>query len=101
MNNELKVSFYLKRNNLKEGKAPVMGRIIVNGSVPQFRCKLNIKPSLWDTKANKASDKSLEVQKINQKLDNIKTQIGKQYQNICDKDNFVTAEKVKNGYLGF
>ncbi|MDH6309952.1 integrase [Dysgonomonas sp. PFB1-18] len=97
-----KVLFYLKKNNLKpDGKAPVMGRITVNGSIAQFSCKLNIKPSLWDTKANKASGKSLEAQKINQKLDNIKTQIGKQYQHICDKDNFVSAEKVKNAYLGF
>ncbi len=96
-----KVLFYLKKNNLKEGKAPIMGRITVNGSLAQFSCKLNIKPELWDTKANRASGKSLEAQKINQKLDNIKTQIGKQYQSICDKDNFVSAEKVKNAYLGF
>jgi len=97
-----KVLFYLKKNNLKpDGKAPIMGRITVNSSIAQFSCKLNIKPDLWDTKANKASGKSLEAQKINQKLDNIRTQIGKQYQSICDKDNFVTAEKVKNGYLGF
>lgn len=97
-----KVLFYLKRNNLKpDGKVPIMGRITVNSSIAQFSCKLNIKPDLWDTGANKASGKSLEAQKINQKLDNIRTQIGKQYQSICDRDNFVTAEKVKNGYLGF
>lgn len=97
-----KVLFYLKKNNLKpDGKAPIMGRITVNGSISQFSCKLNIKPDLWDIKANKATGKSLEAQKINQKLDNIKTQIGKQYQNICNRDNFVSAEKVKNAYLGF
>lgn len=97
-----KVLFYLKKNNLKpDGKAPIMGRITVNSTIAQFSCKLNIKPSLWDTKANRAAGKSLESQKINQKLDNIRTQIGKQYQNICDKDNFVSAEKVKNAYLGF
>ena len=96
-----KVLFYLKKNNLKEGKAPIMGRITVNSSISQFSCKLNIKLDLWDTKANRASGKSLEAQKINQKLENIKTQIGKQYQNICDRDNFVSAEKVKNAYLGF
>lgn len=96
-----KVLFYLKKNNLKDGKAPVMGRITVNRTISQFSCKLNIKPELWDTKANRASGKSLDAQKINQKLDNIKTQIGKQYQSICDKDNFVSAEKVKNAYLGF
>ena len=102
MRSTFKVLFYLKKNSLKpDGKAPIMGRITVNSSIAQFSCKLNIKPDLWDTKANKASGKSIEAQKINQKLDNIRTQIGKQYQSICDKDNFVTAEKVKNGYLGF
>lgn len=97
-----KVLFYLKKNSLKpDGKAPIMGRITVNSSIAQFSCKLNIVPTLWDTKANRAAGKSLEAQKINQKLDNIRTQIGKQYQSICDRDNFVSAEKVKNGYLGF
>jgi len=102
MRSTFKVLFYLKKNSLKpDGKAPIMGRITVNGEVAQFSCKLNIKPELWDTNANRAAGKSLEAQKINQKLDNIRTQIGKQYQNICDKDNFVSAEKVKNAYLGF
>ena len=97
-----KVLFYLKKNNLKpDGKAPIMGRITVNGSISQFSCKLNIKPELWDTKGNRVAGKSVEAQKINQKLDNIKTQIGKQYQKISDHDNFISAEKVKNAYLGF
>lgn len=97
-----KVLFYLKKNSLKpDGKAPIMGRITVNGSISQFSCKLNIKPELWDTKGNRVAGKSVEAQKINQKLDNIKTQIGKQYQKISDHDNFVSAEKVKNAYLGF
>jgi integrase len=102
MRSTFKVLFYLKKNELKpDGKAPVMGRITVNGTIAQFSCKLNVKPSLWDTKGNRASGKSIEAQKINRKLDNIRTQIGKQYQRISDKDNFVSAEKIKNGYLGF
>lgn len=48
-----KTLFCLKKNNLKEGKTPVMGRITVNGTIAQFSCKLNVKPDLWDTKANK------------------------------------------------
>ena len=41
------------------------------------------------------------AQRINEKLENIKTNIGKQYQRICDRDSYVTAEKVKNAWLGF
>lgn len=96
-----KVLFYLKRQNEKNGKVPVMGRITVNGTIAQFSCKLNVRPSLWDTKANKAGGKSVEAQRINEKLENIKTNIGKQYQRISDRDSYVTAEKVKNAWLGF
>ena len=95
-----KVLFYLKRQNEKNGKVPVMGRITVNGTISQFSCKLNIRPALWDTEANKASGKSVEAQRINEKLENIKTNIGKQYQRICDRDSYVTAEKVRNAWLG-
>ena len=63
-----------------------MGRITINGTISQFSCKLSISPKLWDTKANKASGKSIVAQRINEKLENIKTNIGKQYQHICDRD---------------
>lgn len=96
-----KVLFYLKRQNEKNGKAPVMGRITINGTVSQFSCKLSVSPKLWDTGGNRAAGKSVEARRINEKLENIKTNIGKQYQRISDRDSFVTAEKVKNAWLGF
>lgn len=96
-----KVLFYLKRQSEKNGKAPVMGRITINGTVSQFSCKLSVSPKLWDTEGNRAAGKSVEARQINEKLDNIRTNIGKQYQRISDRDSFVTAEKVKNAWLGF
>lgn len=96
-----KVLFYLKRQAEQKGKVPIMGRITVNGTISQFSCKLSISPKLWDTKANKVTGKSIVAQRINEKLENIKTNIGKQYQRICDRDSYVTAEKVKNAWLGF
>lgn len=96
-----KVLFYLKRRSEKNGKAPIMGRITVNGTVSQFSCKLSVSPKLWDTGGNRAAGKSVEARRINEKLDNIRTNIGKQYQRISDRDSYVTAEKVKNAWLGF
>ena len=94
------VLFYVKRQSEKHGQVPVMGRITINGTKSQFCSKLIVRTSLWDTKANKASGKSLESQRINEKLENIKTNIGKQYQRLCDRDLYVTAEKVRNAFLG-
>ena len=96
-----KVLFYLKRQSEKNGKAPVMGRITINGTVSQFSCKFSVRPALWDTSGNKAKGKSIEARQINEKLDNIRTNIGKRYQRICDRDSYVTAEKVRNAWLGF
>ena len=95
-----KVLFYVKRQSEKHGQVPVMGRITINGTMSQFSCKLTVRSTLWDAKANKASGKSLEAQRINEKLENIKTNIGKQYQRLCDRDSYVTAEKVRNAFLG-
>ena len=80
-----KVLFYVKRQSEKSGQVPVMGRITINGTMSQFSCKLSVRSSLWDAKANKAAGKSLEAQRINEKLENIKTNIGKQYQRLCDR----------------
>ena len=95
-----KVLFYVKRQSEKHGQVPVMGRITTNGTMSQFSCKLTVRSSLWDAKANKAAGKSLEAQRVNEKLENIKTNIGKQYQRLCDRDSYVTAEKVRNAFLG-
>ena len=95
-----KVLFYVKRQSEKSGQVPVMDRITINGTMSQFSCKLSVRSSLWDAKANKAAGRSLESQRINEKLENIKTNIGKQYQRLCDRDSYVTAEKVRNAFLG-
>jgi len=49
----------------------------------------------------RSKGKSVEADRINRHLDNIRAQINKHYQSISDQDSFVSAEKVKNAYLGF
>lgn len=101
MRSTFKVLFYLKKNAPKpNGKVPVMGRITVNGTIAQFSCKLEINPQLWDLKSNRAAGKSLEAQKINRDIDNIRVQITKHYQRISDKDAYVSAIKIRDAYLG-
>lgn len=102
MRSTFKVLFYLKRQKGKDQPTvPVMGRITVNGSIAQFSAKLSVPEHLWEVSGGRAKGRSVEADRINRHLDNIRTQIGKHYQAICDRDSFVTAEKVKNAYLGF
>ena len=51
-------------------------------------------PSLCGTsKPTGPKGKSEEARTLNQELDNIKAQITRHYQYICDHDSFVTAKK--------
>lgn len=102
MRSTFKVLFYLKKDKHKvQPVVPVMGRITVNGTIAQFSAKLSVPPHLWEVKGGRAKGKSLEADRINRYLDNIRIQIGKHYQSICDRDGYVSADKVKNAYLGF
>lgn len=101
MRSTFKVLFYLKKNAPKKnGYVPVMCRITIDGTIAQFSCKLDVNPDLWDTQSGRASGRTTEAKETNLFLDNIRVGVNTHYREIFDKDNYVTAEKVKNAYLG-
>ncbi|MBO7046725.1 MAG: phage integrase SAM-like domain-containing protein, partial [Prevotella sp.] len=95
------VLFYVNKGKVKNGTAPVMGRITINGKQSQFSCKRSIPLTMWDVKGNCAKGRSREALDLNRDLDNIKAQIIKHYQHLSDRDAFVTAKMVRNAYQGF
>lgn len=101
MKSTFSIIFYLKRQVVKkDGTVPVMGRITVDGTQAQFSCKVTSNPKLWDTKGGRMTGKSMQALEVNRKLDKMRVSINKHYQEILDRDNYVTAEKVKNAFLG-
>ena len=96
-----KILFYLKRNNIKpDGTVPLMGRITIDKTINQFSFKMTIPPNLWDTKAGRLTCKSTLAVKTNIALDKIRVDINRHYQEVMQTDGFVTADKIKNAYLG-
>ena len=96
-----RVLFYLKRNAPKKnGLVPVMCRITVNGKISQFSCKLDVEEKLWNVNLGRMSGRSIVAQETNKMLDKIRIGINKAYQEIMDRDGYVSAEKVRNAFLG-
>ena len=88
-----KVLFYLKRQSEKTVKPRLWGAL---PSTARYRSSVANSPyplNLRDTEGNKAAGKSIEARQINEKLDNIRTNIGKQYQRICDRDSAALPPK--------
>lgn len=93
--------FYCKKQVVKnDGTSPIMGRITIDGTQTQFSCKLTVNPQIWDAKTGRATGRSTMALETNRMLDKIRVKINGHYQEIMDRDNYVTAEKVKNAFLG-
>ncbi|MEI7504689.1 MAG: site-specific integrase, partial [Paludibacter sp.] len=96
-----KVLFYLKRNAIrKDGKMPIITRVTVDGIIGQFNTKLEILPNNWSVKMGKVIGQSSDSKQYNAQLNDIKASLHGIYHDLQQKDNYVTAEKVKNEFLG-
>ena len=96
-----KLLFYLKKNELKKnGNAPIMARITIDGTPKTFGTKLEIDPNNWDLKHGRVQGKSAQALSINKKLDNIRGRIDKIYEDMLKHEGFATAQKVKLSFLG-
>lgn len=97
-----KILFYLRKNQVnKEGKVCIMIRLSVNGDVSQFSSKLDLEAELWDVKLGKAAGNSQKSRQLNNLLDDIHTSLKNHYHDIEIHETSVTAEKVRNAFLGF
>lgn len=102
MRSTFKVLFYLKKSRLTADGYPVMCRITVNGTQTAFSCKMTVPAECWDMAANRPKkSKSPRIIEINDYLDDIENRLKKHYRLLCEKTDYVTAQRVKDAYHGF
>ena len=99
MKQEVKVSFYLKKNEMKDdGKCPVMARLTVGQSETTFSAKMTVPVSLWAS--GRAKGKSHTATGINKQLDTYRASALSHYNELYAVRIKVTAEDVKSAMLG-
>lgn len=99
MKSTFKVLFYLKKGSEKKnGEVMIMARITIDGKLCQFSTKQSIQPDNWSIAAGKA--KGRDAGRINALWDDIRSSLNTIYHEMQRRDNYVTAEKVKNEFLG-
>ncbi|MDR3094676.1 MAG: site-specific integrase [Bacteroidales bacterium] len=101
MRRTFKVLFFLKRDKQKaNGNIPLFCRITVDGKETRFGMKADVNPKYWDVKAGKAIGRTTEATEVNRLIDDTKAVLYKVYRELQEKENDVTAEKVRNIFLG-
>jgi hypothetical protein len=104
MNTNLKVSFYLKREqkNEKSGSSiyPIVGKIIIGKSIAQFSSKLKVEERLWNVKSGRTIGKSKIATELNREINKINLSIHSNYSEILKRTGKVSALEVKNAFQG-
>lgn len=101
MRNTFKVLFYIKRNApLRNGKAPIMGRITINGQRTQLSTQLSVSPESWDVGAGRVAGRSAEAVHINEQLTHIRYRIEHCYSKLFYEQACLTPILVKEMYFG-
>lgn len=101
MKSTFSLSFFLKRTAArKTGEMPVIGRITVNGKAVEFRPGLSVRPEDWSVEKGRAIGRTPDVIRLNAILDAARNAVTQHYQRLLTEDGYVTAEKVRDAYLG-
>lgn len=97
----LNIRFYLRTNHVnRDGTCAIMVRISVNGERTAFSTKLSADPNKWDADTNHVDGKSKADKELNRTLDDMRASIRNHYYELERYDALVTAEKVRNAFLG-
>lgn len=96
------ITFFLRKEKpLKTGEFPISIRITLNGERATFNAKHNVKPEIWNQKTNRAVGKSAYAKSINKYLDHVYIRLCDSMRDLEERGLEVTAENIKNNYLGF
>ncbi|PCJ00180.1 MAG: recombinase [Flavobacteriales bacterium] len=95
------INFFIKKKKLlKNGEAPIILRITVNGTSSELSIKRSTMVSLWDNKRNKLKGNSEKAKEINDCIQSIESQLFNHQKNIQESGKIVTAILLKNAFLG-
>lgn len=95
------IRFYLRSNHVnRDGTCAIMVRITVNSEKTVFSTKLSVNPDSWDSKSNRVNGTTRSDKELNRTLEDMRSSIRSHYYELERYEASVTAEKVKNAFLG-
>lgn len=101
MQTTFSILFYPRGNDIdRNGNAPIYARITVNGKRSEFSIKRKVLLTKWNSDAGKMRGTTSEVRELNKYMATIRTKLNKIQEQLSEKETLVTAQKIKNTYLG-
>ncbi|MBU1013289.1 MAG: site-specific integrase [Bacteroidetes bacterium] len=94
--------FFIKRKKLlKSGKAALFAKITVNKRSAEFVLKCTVNPEHWSKEMGAAKGNSQEAKLVNEFINSVKFRFQSNINKMISGGIEITAENLKNKYLGF
>jgi len=98
--NRCSIRVFIRKYRLnKDGKAPLLMRLTVNGRRWDSALKVGINPANWDSKKERASGDDRYSNLVNETIESTKFRIHKIKLGIEDEGKILTIEAIKNKFL--
>lgn len=99
--NTFAIHFYINRTQTrKDGTCRVFCNVTIDGEAELIGAKIYIKPSLWIAGGGRAKGKSSEALRANRLIDKHEKTIRDIYQEIKNRNGYVSAKLIKNAFNG-
>jgi len=95
------IDFVIRKCKEEKNKAFIYARITVDGSAPvELSTKEKININEWNNKKEIVKGHSMQTKMINKVIDDVRFQLKMHYRTMQEKEMFVTAQKIKDMYIG-
>lgn len=98
--NTFGVIFYLKKYKITNGRMPIYARITVDGKRVDVSVKRSIEEKNWNGSKGMAKGTKEDIRALNAFLEKVRASIVSIYQDMLLQKKLVTAEAIKNEFLG-
>src|SRR6478735_4293531 len=98
--NTFGVHFTIRQNRGQNGKSPIYARIVINGTRAEISIKAFVAIDEWNPKRGSAKPKNEELRLLNNYLEDVRGKLFTHYRDLKIEEEELTAEAVKNSYLG-
>ena len=94
------IDFLIRRCKENKKRALIYARITVDEERKEISIKEQIDAIDWDPRKEIVKGKTLEVKSLNEHIVDVRFKIREKYRALCDTEALITAESVKQAYLG-
>lgn len=98
MQTTFSTTFILRTAKTRDGVTPIYCRITVDGNRSEFSIKRSVAEKNWD--AGKVKGNSEDARSLNSYLKQVEAKVFEHYRDQLADDKLITADGLKNAYLG-